>query len=65
MCAGGRRESCGVRLLFTGKCLSVLSAEGGTYGGQGEEGDPQEGEAGGQEPPLPGARGLIAVADGG
>lgn len=50
---------------FTGKCLSVLSAEGGTYGGQGEEGDPQEGEAGGQEPPLPGARGLIAVADGG
>lgn len=63
MCASGRRESCGVRLLYGQMFISVERGE--TYGGQGEEGDPQEGEAGGQEPPLPGARGLIAVADGG
>lgn len=34
-----------------------------SYSRQGEEGDAQEGEAGGEQPSLPGVWGLVAIAD--
>lgn len=36
-----------------------------TYSRQSKEGDSQESEAGSEEPPLPGTRGLIAISNSG